>query len=69
MAIMGSDDVKKAHETLFNEGMKVSKSVLGEAHVENQWKAVSDFAMPIQNIVTKACRGAISTRLRLEQKT
>ena len=33
---MNSDDVNKAHETLFNEVMKVRKAVLGEVHVKNK---------------------------------
>jgi 4-carboxymuconolactone decarboxylase len=66
---MSSDDVEKAHETLFNEGMKVRKAVLGEAHVERSMGAVSDFAMPIQHIVTEACWGAIWTRPGLDRKT
>jgi len=66
---MSSDEVKKAHEILFNEGMKVRKAVLGEAHVEKSMGAVSDFSMPIQHIVTEACWGAIWTRPGLERKT
>jgi len=66
---MSSDDVKKAHQTLFDEGMKVRKAVLGDAHVEKSMGSVSDFAMPIQHIVTEACWGAIWTRPGLERKT
>jgi hypothetical protein len=64
-----SDDVKKAHQTLFDEGMKVRKAVLGAAHVEKSMAGVSDFAMPIQHVVTEACWGAIWTRPGLERKT
>lgn len=66
---MSSDEVKKAHQVLFDEGMKVRKAVLGAEHVEKSMGAVSDFAMPIQHIVTEACWGAIWTRPGLERKT
>jgi 4-carboxymuconolactone decarboxylase len=66
---MSSDEVKKAHEILFNEGMKVRKAVLGEAHVERSMAGISDFAMPLQHVVTEACWGAIWTRPGLERKT
>ena len=66
---MSSDDVAKAHQVLFDEGMKVRKAVLGEAHVTRSMAGVSDFAMPIQHIVTEACWGAIWTRPGLERKT
>jgi 4-carboxymuconolactone decarboxylase len=66
---MTSDEVKKAHETLFNEGMKIRKKVLGDAHVERSMAGVSDFAMPIQHIVTEACWGAIWSRPGLELRT
>jgi 4-carboxymuconolactone decarboxylase len=65
---MSSDEVKKAHQVLFDEGMKVRKAVLGEAHVEKSMAGVSDFAMPLQHIVTEACWGAIWTRPGLERK-
>jgi len=48
--------------------MKLSKAILGEDHVEKSMGAVSDFAMPIQHIVTEACWGAIWTRPGLERK-
>jgi 4-carboxymuconolactone decarboxylase len=66
---MSSDDVAKAHKVLFDEGMKVRKAVLGEAHVARSMAGVSDFSMPIQHIVTEACWGAIWTRPGLELKT
>jgi 4-carboxymuconolactone decarboxylase len=66
---MSSDEVRKAHEVLFNEGMKVRKAVLGEAHVERSMAGSSDFSMPLQHVVTEACWGAIWTRPGLERKT
>src|SRR5271170_6054865 len=66
---MSSDEIKKAHEIIFNEGLKLRKAVLGEAHVEKSMGAVSDFAMPMQYIVTVACWGSIWSRPGLEFKT
>jgi 4-carboxymuconolactone decarboxylase len=66
---MSAEEIRKAHEVLFNEGMKVRKAVVGEAHVERSMGNVSDFSMPLQHIVTEACWGAIWTRPGLERKT
>ena len=63
---MSASDITKAHQVLFDEGMKVRKAVLGAEHVEKSMGAVSEFAMPIQHIVTEACWGAIWTRPGLE---
>ena len=63
------EEIKKAHQVLFDQGMEVRKAVVGPEHVEKSMAGVSDFAMPIQHIVTEACWGAIWTRPGLERKT
>jgi 4-carboxymuconolactone decarboxylase len=59
---MTTEEVKQAHELIFNEGLRIRKEVLGPAHVEKSMKTVTDFSMPLQHIVTEACWGAIWTR-------
>jgi alkylhydroperoxidase/carboxymuconolactone decarboxylase family protein YurZ len=63
------EEIQKAHQVLFDQGMEVRKAVVGPEHVERSMAGVSDFAMPIQHIVTEACWGAIWTRPGLERKT
>jgi Carboxymuconolactone decarboxylase family len=63
------EEIQKAHQVLFDQGMEVRKAVVGPEHVERSMAGVSDFAMPIQHVVTEACWGAIWTRPGLERKT
>ncbi len=57
------------HSPLWYQGLAARKEVLGAAHVEKSMAGVSDFARPIQNLVTEYCWGAIWTRDGLERKT
>jgi len=53
----------------FVEGMKVRREVLGDAHVDRSMAAVSDFARPVQELVTEYCWGAVWTREGLDRRT
>lgn len=53
----------------FADGMAARREVLGAAHVDKSWSAVSDFSRPIQTFVTEACWGDIWTRPDLERRT
>ncbi len=54
---------------LFNKGLEVRKSVLGEAYVEKSIAGADDFAMAMQEYATEACWGTIWTRPGLPRKT
>ena len=51
------------------EGMKVRREVLGDVHVDRSMAAVSDFARPVQELVTEYCWGAVWTREGLDRRT
>jgi 4-carboxymuconolactone decarboxylase len=59
----------KTREETFEAGMEVRREVLGAAHVERSLAQASDFARPMQDLVTEYCWGGIWTRDGLPRKT
>lgn len=55
-------DGDKTQSELFEDGLEMRRRVLGAAHVDASLGAVSDFARPIQDLVTSYCWGAVWTR-------
>lgn len=53
----------------YDEGMKIRREVLGDAHVDRSMAAVSDFARPIQEFVTATAWGQIWSRPGLDRRT
>ncbi len=53
----------------FEKGLEIRKSVLGAEFVENAFKAADDFSMPMQELVTEYCWGAVWGREQLNKKT
>lgn len=62
------DKVAAAHKTLFEEGIKLRTQVNGAEYVQNALKNGSEFARPMQELVTEACWGSVWTRPGLEKK-
>ena len=63
------DDVSAAHKTLYDEGLKVRYEVAGKKYVDAALaNGSSDFARPMQELVTEACWGGVWTRPGLERK-
>lgn len=58
-----------ATNDLYEAGLAKRKAVLGEKHVERSLAAASDFARPMQELVTEYCWGAIWTREGLDDRT
>lgn len=58
-----------ATNDLYEVGLAKRKAVLGEKHVERSLAAASDFARPMQELVTEYCWGAIWTREGLDDRT
>jgi 4-carboxymuconolactone decarboxylase len=54
---------------LFERGLKIRKAVLGEEYVENSLQSAGDFGMPMQELVTEYCWGAVWSREGLSRKT
>jgi 4-carboxymuconolactone decarboxylase len=58
-------DEKKRHE----EGMKVRRAVLGDAHVDEAMATQNDFTAEFQDLITRYAWGEIWTRSGLDRKT
>jgi 4-carboxymuconolactone decarboxylase len=52
----------------FDRGLEIRKSVLGADYVEKSLKAADDFNMPLQELVTEYCWGAVWGRDGLPHK-
>lgn len=52
--------------SLSEAGDRIRRQVLGDAHVERSRSAASEFARPLQDLVTEYCWGAVWTRPGLE---
>ncbi|KAK6066664.1 4-carboxymuconolactone decarboxylase [Seiridium cupressi] len=63
-------EVANAHKTLFDEGLKVRYEVAGKTYVDRSLaNGSSEFARPMQELVTEACWGFVWSRPGLERKT
>ncbi|WP_150954871.1 4-carboxymuconolactone decarboxylase [Microbacterium testaceum] len=58
-----------ATNDLYEAGLAKRKKVLGEQHVERSLAAATDFARPMQELVTEYCWGAVWTRDGLDDRT
>ena len=54
---------------VFERGLQARREVLGAEHVDRSLAQVSDFAQPIQELVTEYCWGAIWSRPGLDRRT
>ncbi|KAM0185127.1 hypothetical protein ACHAPI_012277 [Fusarium lateritium] len=58
-----------AHKTLFDQGLKIRYEVAGPAYVDAALAGgCSEFARPMQELVTEACWGSVWSRPGLERK-
>ncbi|EMC96432.1 hypothetical protein BAUCODRAFT_122436 [Baudoinia panamericana UAMH 10762] len=65
-----AEEIKKAHEVLYNEGIKMRYQVAGKEYVDKALNAAdNDFARPMQQYVSEACWGWVWSRPGLELKT
>ena len=53
----------------FEKGLAIRKSVLGAEFVDAAFKSADDFNMPLQELVTEYCWGAVWGREGLSKKT
>jgi 4-carboxymuconolactone decarboxylase len=53
----------------FDRGLEIRKAVLGKEFVENSIKSADEFNMPLQELVTEYCWGAVWGREELPRKT
>ena len=61
-------DEQTRRET-YERGLKMRRTVLGDAHVQRSVDNVSDFARPMQDLVTEYCWGVVWTRDALDLRT
>lgn len=54
---------------VFDRGLKIRKSVLGAEFVEKSFAAADSFNLPMQELVTEYCWGAVWGREELPHKT
>jgi 4-carboxymuconolactone decarboxylase len=54
---------------VFEKGMEIRKSVLGKDFVEKSFASADDFNMPMQELTTEYCWGAVWGRDGLPKKT
>jgi len=53
----------------FDKGREIRSAVLGKEFVDAAFKAADDFSMPMQELVTEYCWGAVWGRPQLDRKT
>ncbi|KAF2479474.1 AhpD-like protein [Neohortaea acidophila] len=64
------EEVKKAHDVLYNEGLRMRIKVNGESYVRKALEKSHDpFSRPMQEYVAEACWGWVWSRPGLELKT
>lgn len=59
----------KTHGNSYEEGLQARREVLGHAHVDKSLSQVSEFARPVQELVTEYCWGEVWTRPGLSRPT
>ena len=57
------------NKELFEKGLAIRKSVIGAEFVDKALATADDFNMPLQELVTEYCWGAVWGRDGLEKKT
>ena len=53
----------------YQQGMRVRREVLGDAHVDNSLKKMTEFNEPFQNLITRYAWGEIWSRPGLPRET
>ncbi len=65
-----SQKVLEARKTLFEQGVKIRREVVGDEYVDRSFKeGASEFARPMQELATEAGWGMIWSRPGLDRKT
>lgn len=69
MAKATAADIEAAHKTLYDVGLQCRREVVGDAYVDRALQGgSSEFAKPMQDIVTETCWGSVWTRPGLDRK-
>lgn len=62
-------DVTAGASATYRAGMAIRKEVLGSDHVDASLARATEFARPVQELVTEYCWGAIWSRHGVDRKT
>lgn len=57
------------NKEMFDKGMAVRRAVVGDKAVDQSLQNADDFSMPMQELVTEYCWGAIWTRPELDRRS
>jgi 4-carboxymuconolactone decarboxylase len=57
------------NKEMFDRGLEIRKAVLGKEFVENSLKSADAFSMPMQELATEYCWGAVWGREGLPRQT
>ena len=58
-----------SNSELFKKGLEIRKAVVGAEYVERSMASADEFTMPLQELVTEYCWGAVWGREELPRKT
>lgn len=58
-----------SNSELFKKGMEIRRAVVGAAYVDKSMASADEFTMPLQELVTEYCWGAVWGREDLPRKT
>jgi 4-carboxymuconolactone decarboxylase len=64
-----SESTSHQRASRYEQGMAVRRRVLGEKYVDRSIEAADDFSLPMQELTTEFCWGAIWTRPGLDLRT
>lgn len=69
LTMQSSSDIEALHKQLFDAGIKTRREVVGDAYVDKALAGgSSDFAKPMQDLVTEMCWGHVWNRPGLDRK-
>jgi 4-carboxymuconolactone decarboxylase len=62
-------DPSETNRSLYERGLEVRREVLGAEHVDRSLQNASEFSLPMQQLVTEYCWGAVWARDALDRRT
>ncbi len=62
-------DPSETARSLYERGLEVRREVLGAEHVDRALQDASEFSLPMQQLVTEYCWGAVWARDGLDRRT
>jgi 4-carboxymuconolactone decarboxylase len=65
----GAAGRREAGASMYDRGVSMRRQVLGDAHVDRSMGQVSEFARPVQDLVTEYCWGSVWSRDGLDLRT